>query len=130
VVEEGNCAGGTGSRVRVFTGGRASSVDWNGATRSGCGSWKSSSVFKAENASIMRTTFSCGLMRPAYSRENRQLKHIVAEQAVDIRALKAVVAKKVVIPQMRREAVLVMQVEVRLRPVSYTHLTQPTKCSV
>ena len=26
--------------------------------------------------------------------ENRQLKHIVAEQAVDIRALKAVVAKK------------------------------------
>jgi putative transposase len=54
-------------------------------------------------------------MRPAYSRENRQLKHIVAEQAVDIRALKAVVAKKVVIPQMRREAVLVMQVEVGLR---------------
>jgi putative transposase len=26
--------------------------------------------------------------------ENRQLKHIVAEQAVDIRALKAVLAKK------------------------------------
>ena len=26
--------------------------------------------------------------------ENRQLKHIVAEQAVDIRALKAVIAKK------------------------------------
>jgi putative transposase len=26
--------------------------------------------------------------------ENRQLKHLVAEQAVDIRALKAVVAKK------------------------------------
>ena len=26
--------------------------------------------------------------------ENRQLKHIVAEQAVDIRALKVVVAKK------------------------------------
>jgi len=30
----------------------------------------------------------------ALEEENRQLKHIVAEQAVDIRALKAVVAKK------------------------------------
>ncbi|MGH9551093.1 MAG: IS3 family transposase [Terriglobales bacterium] len=46
--------------------------------------------------------------------ENRQLKHIVAEQAVDIRGLKAVGSKKVVSPQMRREAVLVMQMEVEL----------------
>ena len=30
----------------------------------------------------------------ALEEENRQLKHIVAEQAVDIRALKAVLAKK------------------------------------
>ena len=30
----------------------------------------------------------------ALEEENRQLKHIVAEQAVDIRALKAVVTKK------------------------------------
>lgn len=30
----------------------------------------------------------------AQGRENRQLKHIVAEQAVDIRGLKAVLAKK------------------------------------
>ena len=30
----------------------------------------------------------------AFEEENRQLKHIVAEQAVHIRALKAVVAKK------------------------------------
>ncbi len=30
----------------------------------------------------------------AMEEENRQLKHIVAEQAVDIRALKAVLAKK------------------------------------
>jgi putative transposase len=30
----------------------------------------------------------------ALEEENRQLKHIVAEQAVDIRALKAVIAKK------------------------------------
>ena len=30
----------------------------------------------------------------ALEEENRQLKHIVAEQAVDLRALKAVVAKK------------------------------------
>ncbi len=30
----------------------------------------------------------------ALEEENRQLKHIVAEQAVDIRGLKAVVAKK------------------------------------
>jgi putative transposase len=30
----------------------------------------------------------------ALEEENRQLKHIVAEQAGDIRALKAVVAKK------------------------------------
>ena len=30
----------------------------------------------------------------ALEEENRQLKHIVAEQAVDIRALKAVVAEK------------------------------------
>jgi putative transposase len=30
----------------------------------------------------------------ALEEENRQLKHIVAEPAVDIRALKAVVAKK------------------------------------
>jgi hypothetical protein len=30
----------------------------------------------------------------ALEKENRQLKHTVAEQAVDIRALKAVVAKK------------------------------------
>ena len=30
----------------------------------------------------------------ALEEENRQLKHIVAEQTVDIRALKAVVAKK------------------------------------
>lgn len=30
----------------------------------------------------------------ALDEENRQLKHIVAEQAVDIRALKAVLAKK------------------------------------
>ncbi|MGB9285073.1 MAG: IS3 family transposase, partial [Candidatus Sulfotelmatobacter sp.] len=50
----------------------------------------------------------------ALEEENRQLKHIVAEQAVDIRALKAVVAKKLVSPEMRREAVLVMQVEVEL----------------
>jgi hypothetical protein len=34
----------------------------------------------------------CGLR--ALEEENRQLKHIVAEQAVDIRALRAVVAKK------------------------------------
>jgi hypothetical protein len=30
----------------------------------------------------------------SWGEENRQLKHIVAEQAVDIRALKAVLAKQ------------------------------------
>ena len=35
--------------------------------------------------------------------ENRRLKHIVAEQTLDIQALKAVVAKKVVGPIARRE---------------------------
>jgi putative transposase len=33
-------------------------------------------------------------LRALEEEENRQLKHIVAEQAVDIRALKAVLAKK------------------------------------
>jgi len=46
--------------------------------------------------------------------ENRQLKHIVAEQAVDIRALEGGDRKKVVSPQMRRKAALVMQVEVEV----------------
>ena len=45
--------------------------------------------------------------------ENRQLKHIVAEQAVDI-GVEGGSRKKVVSPQARREAVLVMQVEVEL----------------
>ena len=35
--------------------------------------------------------------------ENRRLKHIVPEQTLDIQALKAVVAKKVVGPMARRE---------------------------
>lgn len=47
--------------------------------------------------------------------ENRQLKHTVAELLLDKRALQAVVGrKKVVSPQMRREAVLVMQAEIEL----------------
>jgi len=46
--------------------------------------------------------------------ENRQLKHIVAEQVTF--GVEGGGRKKVVSPQMRREAVLVMQLEVELSP--------------
>jgi hypothetical protein len=50
----------------------------------------------------------------ALEEENRQLKHIVAEQAVGYPSFEGGGRKKVVSPQMRGEAVLVMQVEVEL----------------
>jgi hypothetical protein len=44
---------------------------------------------------------------PALEEENRQLKLIVAEQAVDIRRVEGGGHKKMVSPQMQREAVLI-----------------------
>ncbi len=43
--------------------------------------------------------------------ETRQLKHIVAEQAVDIRRVEGDVGKKMVSPQMRKQAVELMRAE-------------------
>ncbi len=56
--------------------------------------WDHKNVFLPVEGEVRRDERERSQRLRPLEEENRQLKHIVAEQAVDIRALKAVLAKK------------------------------------